>query len=56
MCVIQFYYPRYPLTYKAQRYFLACMAKPGSNIELESPDTAECELVILPKWQFNEIQ
>lgn len=32
-----------PETLKAQGYFLACMAKPATDIELESPDTAECD-------------
>lgn len=32
-----------PETLKAQGYFLACLAKPASNLQLESPDTAECE-------------
>ncbi len=33
-----------PDTLKAQGYFLACMAKPKTNIELVSPDTSECDV------------
>lgn len=33
-----------PETLKAQGYFLACMAKPTTDIELVSPDNAECDV------------
>ena len=33
-----------PEPLKAQGYFLACMAKSTSNLVLESPDTAECDI------------
>jgi NAD(P)H-flavin reductase len=33
-----------PETLKAQGYFLACMAKPASNLDLEPPDAAECDV------------
>lgn len=33
-----------PETLKAQGYFLACMAKPVSALELASPDAAECDV------------
>lgn len=32
-----------PDTLKSQGYFLACQAKPNSNIELKSPDVSECD-------------
>lgn len=33
-----------PETLKAQGYFLACMAKPETDIKLISPNTSECEV------------
>ena len=33
-----------PDTLKAKRYFLACMAKPTTDIELVSPDAFECDV------------
>lgn len=33
-----------PETLKAQGYFLACMARPITDLELLSPDTAECDV------------
>lgn len=35
-----------PETLKAQGYFLACMAKPTSDIRLASPDTSECDVEV----------
>lgn len=32
-----------PDTLKAQGYFLSCLAKPTSHIDLDSPDVAECD-------------
>lgn len=36
-----------PATLKAQGYFLACMAKPASDLHLESADASECEFKAL---------
>ncbi len=33
-----------PEPLKAQGYFLACMARPTSSLDLEPPDTAECDI------------
>ncbi|MBI2786942.1 MAG: 2Fe-2S iron-sulfur cluster binding domain-containing protein, partial [Legionella longbeachae] len=33
-----------PEILKAQGYFLACMAKPATDIKLISPDTSECDV------------
>ncbi len=49
-----------PETLKAQGYFLACMATPGANIALESPNTAECEtkatIIALERLTYNVIK
>jgi NAD(P)H-flavin reductase len=49
-----------PETLKAQGYFLACMAKPASNMELETPDATECDveakIIDIKRLNYNVLQ
>src|SRR5688500_15371419 len=49
-----------PEILKAQGYFLACMAKPGTDIELVSPDASECDvearIIDLERLSYNVLR
>lgn len=49
-----------PETLKAQGYFLACMAKPATDIELVSPDASECDvearIIDLERLSYNVLR
>ncbi|HAT8606371.1 2Fe-2S iron-sulfur cluster-binding protein [Legionella pneumophila] len=49
-----------PETLKAQKYFLACLAKPSTDIELASPDASECEveakIICIEQLNYNVLQ